>query len=105
MMKYLDMGFLKKQKHLPNFPGVPNLETLVLEGCANLSEVHPSLVHHKKVVLLNLEDCKSLKALPHKLDMSSLKKLILVGCSKFKIHPEFGECMEQLWMLSLKGKP
>ena len=35
--------------------------------------------------------------------MSSLKELILAGCFKFKIHSEFGECMEHLWMLSLKG--
>ena len=76
---------------------------MILKGCEGLTEVHPSLVHHKKVVLINLEECKSLKSLPGKLEMSSLEKLILSGYCKFKILPEFGESMENLSMLALKG--
>jgi len=102
-LKYLNLAFSKNLKRLPEFSGVPNLEKLILEGCEGLTEVHPSLVHHKKVVLMNLEDCKSLKCLPGKLEMSSLKKLILSGCSKFKFLPEFGEKMENLSMLALQG--
>ena len=73
------------------------------KSCANLTDVHPSPVYHNKVVLSNLGDCKSLKALLVKLDMSFLKELILVSCSKFKILLEIGESMEHLWMLFLKG--
>ncbi|XP_027352151.1 TMV resistance protein N-like [Abrus precatorius] len=102
-LKYLNLTFSKNLKRLPNFSGVPNLEKLVLKGCASLTEVHPSLVHHEKVVLINLEDCKSLKALPAKLDMSSLKELILSGCSEFKCLPDFGERMEHLSVLALEG--
>lgn len=102
-LKCLNLTFSKNLKRLPNFSGVPSLEKLVLEGCANLTEVHPSLVHHKKVVLVNMKDCKSLKALPGKLEMSSLKKLILSGCSEFKFLPEFGESMVHLSMLALEG--
>jgi len=102
-LKYLNLAFSKNLKRLPDFSGVPNLEKLILEGCEDLTEVHPSVVHHKKVVLMNLEDCKSLKSLPGKLEMSSLKKLILSGCSKFKFLPEFGEKMENLSMLALEG--
>ncbi|RHN46999.1 putative leucine-rich repeat domain, L domain-containing protein [Medicago truncatula] len=102
-LKYLNMTFSKKLKRLPDFSGVPNLEKLILKGCDGLTEVHPSLLHHKKVVLMNLEDCKSLKSLPGKLEMSSLEKLILSGCCEFKILPEFGESMENLSMLALEG--
>ena len=88
------MSLSKNLERPSDFFGFPNLEKLVLKICASLTEVHPSLVHHKKVGLLNLKDCISFKTLPGKLDMSSLKELILVSCSKFKILPEFGESME-----------
>ncbi|CAL5192712.1 unnamed protein product [Lathyrus oleraceus] len=102
-LKYLNMAFSKNLKRLPDFSGVPNLERLILKGCASLNEVHPSLVHHKKVVLINFEGCRSLKSLPGKLEMNSLKNLILSGCSEFKFLPEFGENMENLSMLALQG--
>ncbi|KAI5428594.1 hypothetical protein KIW84_033552 [Lathyrus oleraceus] len=102
-LKYLNMKFSNNLKRLPDFSGVPNLEKLILKGCASLTEVHPSLVHHQKVVLVNLEDCKCLETLPEKLEMSSLKELILSGCCKFKFLPEFGESMENLSMLALQG--
>ncbi|XP_058754677.1 TMV resistance protein N-like [Vicia villosa] len=102
-LKYLNMAFSKNLKRLPDFSGVPNLENLILKGCASLNEVHPSLVRHKKVVLMNFEDCKSLKSLPGKLEMSSLQMLTLSGCSEFKFLPEFGENMENLSLLELQG--
>ncbi|KAK7349499.1 hypothetical protein VNO77_06917 [Canavalia gladiata] len=103
MLKSIDLSFSKNLKQTPDFVGVPNLESLVLEGCISLSGVHPSLVHHKKLVLMNLKDCKRLKALPCKMEMSSLKDLNLSGCSEFKYLQEFGESMEHLSMLSLEG--
>uniref|UniRef100_A0A6N2MA84 TIR domain-containing protein n=1 Tax=Salix viminalis TaxID=40686 RepID=A0A6N2MA84_SALVM len=38
----------------PDFTGIPNLESLILEGCASLSEVHPSFGRHKKLQFVNL---------------------------------------------------
>ncbi|KAK2361931.1 TMV resistance protein N [Trifolium repens] len=102
-LKYLNLKFSKNLKRVPDFSGVPNLEKLILKGCTSLTEVHPSLVHHNKVVLVNLEDCISLEALPEKLEMNSMKELILSGCCEFKFLPEFGESMENLSMLALQG--
>ncbi|GAU28639.1 hypothetical protein TSUD_159200 [Trifolium subterraneum] len=102
-LKYLNMAFSKNLKRMPDLSGVPNLEKLILKGCEGLTEVHPSLVHHKKVALMNLEDCKNLKSLPGKLEMSSLKKLILSGCCEFEFLPEFGGKMENLSVLALEG--
>ena len=73
------------------------------KSCANLTDVHPSPVYHNKVVLSNLGDCKSLKALLVKLDMSFLKELILASCSKFKILLEIGESMEHFMDAFFKG--
>ncbi|KAK7295115.1 hypothetical protein RJT34_18019 [Clitoria ternatea] len=102
-LKYMDLSFSNNLKQLPDFSGIPSIETLDLKGCTSLSKVHPSLLHLKKLVTLNLEDCTSLKTLPCKLEMSSLKKLILSGCSAFKNLPGFGESMKHLSMLSLQG--
>ena len=99
------MSFSKNLKQSPDFDAAPNLESLVLEGCTSLTEVHPSLVRHKKLAMMNLEDCKRLKTLPSNMEMSSLKYLNLSGCSEFKYLPEFGESMEQLSLLILKETP
>ncbi|XP_027907787.1 TMV resistance protein N-like isoform X1 [Vigna unguiculata] len=102
-LKFINLSFSKNLKQSPDFVGVPNLESLVLEGCTSLTEVHPSLVRHKKLVSLNLKDCKKLKSLPSKMETSSLNDLNLSGCSQFKCLPEFAESMEHLSVLSLEG--
>ena len=87
----------------PNVTGVPNLKKLVFEGCINLCEVDPSILVHKRLTLLNLQNCKSLSSLPNKFEMKSLEILILSGCSKIKRIPEFIENMERLSILHLDG--
>ncbi|QHO08756.1 Disease resistance protein [Arachis hypogaea] len=46
-----------------------------------------------------------LKTLPGRLEMSSLKELIIEHCESFENPPEFGECMRKLSKLSLSGTP
>ena len=67
----------------PDFTGIPNLESLNLEGCASLSQVHPSFGRHKKLRFVNLANCYSLTILPSILEMESLEVCTLSGCSKF----------------------
>ncbi|MED6131362.1 hypothetical protein PIB30_008951 [Stylosanthes scabra] len=102
-LRFINLSFSKNLKKTGDFDGCPNLESLVLEGCTSLTEIHTSLACHKKLVLLNLKDCKRLKAFPRKLEMCSLKYLNLSGCSELKIVPDFGENMELLSVLSLEG--
>ena len=85
-----------------DFTGVPNLEKLVLNGCINLHEVHPSIMVLKKLTFLDLENCKSLSSLPNKFEMELLEILILSGCSKIKRIPEFMGNMKHLSMLHLE---
>ena len=85
-----------------DFTGVPNLEKLVAKGCINLREVHPSIMAHKKLTLLNLEGCKNLN-LPSKFEMERHENLILSDCSKIKRIPEFARNMECLTKLHLDG--
>ena len=87
----------------PDFSGVPNPEKLMLEGCINLLEVHPSIAIHKKLTLLNLKGCRNLNCLPSKIEMESLEILILSGCSKIKRILEFMGNIERLHILRLDG--
>ncbi|KAH7521160.1 hypothetical protein FEM48_Zijuj07G0003700 [Ziziphus jujuba var. spinosa] len=59
-LKFMKLSHSQNLIKTPNFIGVPNLETLVLEGCRNLVEVHPSIGFLEKLRLLNLKDCSSL---------------------------------------------
>ena len=57
----------------------------------------------KRLTLLDLENCKSLRSLPSKFEMVSLETLILSSCSKSKRIPEFMGNMERLSKLHLDG--
>uniref|UniRef100_A0A7N2N8J8 Disease resistance R13L4/SHOC-2-like LRR domain-containing protein n=1 Tax=Quercus lobata TaxID=97700 RepID=A0A7N2N8J8_QUELO len=106
--KYLDkLKLIKLNNSLnliatPDFAEVPNLEKLVLNGCINLHEVHPSIMVHKRLTLLDLKNCKSLRSLPNKFEMESLQTLILFGCSKVKRILEFMGNMKRLSKLHLE---
>ncbi|KAL4594467.1 hypothetical protein ACB092_12G023200 [Castanea dentata] len=107
--KYLDkLKLIKLNDSLnliatPDFTGVPNLEKLVLNGCIKLHEVHPSIMVLKRLTLLDLENCKSLRRLPSKFEMESLEILILSSCSKIKRIPEFMRNMKRLSQLHLNA--
>ena len=86
----------------PDFTRVPNLEKLVLNGCINLHEVHPSIMIHKRLTLLVLKNCKSLRSLPNKFEIESLETLILSGYSKIIRIPKFLGNMKHLSKLHLE---
>ncbi|XP_011004853.1 PREDICTED: TMV resistance protein N-like isoform X2 [Populus euphratica] len=87
----------------PDFTGIPNLESLILEGCASLSEVHPSFGCHKKLQFVNLVNCNSLRFLPSHLEMESLKVCTLNGCSKLDKFPDIVGNMNCFRELRLDG--
>ncbi|KAI4308568.1 hypothetical protein L6164_031627 [Bauhinia variegata] len=101
-LKLIDLRYSMDLIQFPSISGVPYLERVILQGCKALQEVDQSVGQHKKVMVLNLKNCEKLKILPRKLEMDSLKELILSGCSKVKKLPEFGDNMELLTELNLQ---
>ncbi|KAL4379498.1 hypothetical protein GQ457_02G037380 [Hibiscus cannabinus] len=87
----------------PDFTMAPNLETLILEGCTKIADVHPSIGELKRLKVLNLRGCKSLRKLPTKIRMESLETFILSGCSNLLCFPEIACKMERLKILYLSG--
>ncbi|KAM5551659.1 hypothetical protein ABKV19_026486 [Rosa sericea] len=100
-LKFIKLCHSQNIVETPDLAGVQNLETLDLEGCSHLVRIHQSLGFLKKLIVLNLKDCKSLQSLPSRIEMESLEKLILSNCSKVKKIPEFIGNMERLLVLCL----
>ncbi|KAI9088252.1 hypothetical protein K1719_029973 [Acacia pycnantha] len=87
---------------IPDFSGTPNLEELLLNRCRKLVQVHESVGQLKKLVKLNLQECRRLENLPT-LQTDKLEELILSGCSKLEKLPKFGRKMGNLYFLDVTG--
>ncbi|KAJ4969175.1 hypothetical protein NE237_015876 [Protea cynaroides] len=95
---------------MPDFSGLPNLEELILQCCRSLVEVHESISHLSKLVVLDLRCCRKLKHLPSGIDCMSLQSLPLLpsslntlkasGCSSLERLPNLSN-LEHLRILEL----
>ncbi|GKE07446.1 NB-ARC domains-containing protein [Tanacetum coccineum] len=75
----------------PDFSEITNLEELNLEGCVNMVTVHPSIGMLKRLVVLNMRDCRQARSFPSKVEMDSLRVLNLSGCLKVnKLSEDLG---------------
>ena len=97
-IKSIDLNNCEFIRKIPDFRA-PNLETLNLGGCGNLTEVHDNIGFLDKLKEWRLYDCEKLKILPSKLNLKSLEFFILGGCKKLEkfpqIHPEM-KCLKNL---------
>nr|XP_043631482.1 disease resistance protein RPV1-like [Erigeron canadensis] len=84
----INLGHCHNLTKTPDFTRYPNLEELVLDGCENLNEVHPSVGTLASLVVLNLRNCTSLVSPPKCNDLKSLQVLNLSGCKKLDAFPE-----------------
>ncbi|GJW63555.1 NB-ARC domains-containing protein [Tanacetum coccineum] len=76
----------------PDFSEITNHRELNLEGCVNLSTLHPSIGMLKKLVVLNLKDCTRVRSFLNKVEMDSLQVLNLSGCLKVdKLSEDLGK--------------
>ncbi|XP_050136944.1 disease resistance protein RPV1-like isoform X3 [Malus sylvestris] len=81
-LKILNFSHSHGLRTIPDFSGLYNLERLILKHCLNLVEVHESIGHLEKLLVLNLKGCKNLMKLPI---LRSIQDLILSGCSKLEM--------------------
>ncbi|CAL5340843.1 unnamed protein product [Camellia sinensis] len=77
---------------------------LILENCARLVEVHESIGHLQRLVLLNLKNCKNLRKLPRSIVMLKfLETLDISGCSNIKELPIEMGTMDSLTKFNANG--
>ncbi|XVF78231.1 hypothetical protein PTKIN_Ptkin14bG0113700 [Pterospermum kingtungense] len=103
-LKFIDLKGSQNMIKTPDFTMAPNLQSLILEGCTRIVDVHPSILLLRKLKLLSLKGCKNIRRIPtKKIGMESLEKLILSGCSNFERFPEIDGVMDCLLELYLDG--
>ncbi|KAB1212543.1 TMV resistance protein N [Morella rubra] len=102
-LKGIDLRWSEHLIEIPDLSGAPNLERLNLEGCKNLTKVHPDIGVHKRLKELILGDCKSLESLPEEINLESVKVINLRYCSRFKKFPDIVGNMTSLEHLLLDG--
>ncbi|KAJ0085503.1 hypothetical protein Patl1_07463 [Pistacia atlantica] len=97
-ISFKDCQYLNKT---PDFTQAVNLEEVILKGCRRLRQIHPSLLIHKNIALLDMTLCTSLTTLPENIHMESLKKVQLSSCSKLKKFLKIVGSMDCLSELAL----
>ncbi|TQE03587.1 hypothetical protein C1H46_010902 [Malus baccata] len=86
---------------ISDLSGVPNLVSLYLKDCTNLTEVDSSVGFLNKLKFLGLSFCYNLTVFPTTISLKSLKDFNLYGCEKFEIFPEIVGKMESLSDLTI----
>ncbi|EOA12833.1 hypothetical protein CARUB_v10025792mg [Capsella rubella] len=99
-LKWVDLSYSNKLTDLSALSKAFHLRRLNLEGCTVLDKLPEEMKNMKSLVFLNLRGCTMLSSLPERLDLVSLKTLILSGCSKFI---NFELISENLEFLHLDG--
>ncbi|KAF8010817.1 hypothetical protein BT93_J1464 [Corymbia citriodora subsp. variegata] len=100
-LKYIDFNHCESLVSVPDLSSAPNLESLNLEGCNGLVELHQSVAYLNNLKLLSLHSCSNLNVLPNTLNTKSLQTLDLFGCSKLENFPDIPRKMEHLEELNL----
>ncbi|KAF3956984.1 hypothetical protein CMV_017955 [Castanea mollissima] len=100
-LKLIDLSDSQNLIEIPDLSGAPNLKQLILQRCTRLYNIHASLGDLKRLIRLDLNGCKCLKSLPHKINLEALEFFNLSGCSKLKKFPYIVENMPRLWKLYL----
>ncbi|KAJ9545985.1 hypothetical protein OSB04_025692 [Centaurea solstitialis] len=99
----LKLSHCRNLRKTSDFTETPNLKELILDGCENLVEIHPSVGTLKLLILLNLKNCKNLKIFPNITEMESLQHLILSDCRKLQKLPEDLHKLKSLVEFHLDG--
>ena len=76
---------------------------MILRHCTRLYKIHASLGDLKQLIQLDLNGCKSLVSLPHKISLEALEIFYLGGCLRLKKFPEIVGNMSRLLKLCLSG--
>ena len=97
----MDLSYSQYLIEIPDLSGAPKLKQLILRYCTRLYKIHTSLGDLKQLIRLDLNGCKCLEILPHKISLEALEIFDLGGCSRLKKFPEIVGNMSRLSKLCL----
>ncbi|KAL4592589.1 hypothetical protein LXL04_005589 [Taraxacum kok-saghyz] len=84
-LKHMELVQLHNLNKIPDFAGLPNLETFILNECPRLEEIHPSIRHLEKLLFLCIICCPRLKMFPSITQIKKLETLELRSCEQLEI--------------------
>jgi Leucine-rich repeat (LRR) protein len=82
---FTDCMFLRE---VPDMSAAPNLMSLNLDNCINVTEIHDSVGFLDNLEELTATGCTSLETIPVAFELSSLRVLSFSECSKLTRFPE-----------------
>uniref|UniRef100_A0A7N2LK38 ADP-ribosyl cyclase/cyclic ADP-ribose hydrolase n=1 Tax=Quercus lobata TaxID=97700 RepID=A0A7N2LK38_QUELO len=100
-LKLIDLSCSRNLIEIPDLSGAPKLKQLILQHCTRLYKIHSSLGDLKQLIRLDLNGCKCLENLPHKVSLEALEIFNLGGCSRLKKFPKIVGNMSCLSKLCL----
>lgn len=99
----MNLSFCESLREIPYLSRVLNLESLMLDNCTSLVEVHQFVGFLNKLVTLSLILCVNLRKLPNSFKLKSLSNLYPIGCSRLQNFLEIEKQMECLETIYLEG--
>ncbi|KVH91077.1 Leucine-rich repeat-containing protein, partial [Cynara cardunculus var. scolymus] len=100
-LKVLNLSNSEKLIRTPDFDGLPCLERLLLFRCNQLTDVHPSIGYHERLIYVDMRCCTHLKKFPPIRGMKKLETLLLSWCLQLCMFPEIQTNMDNMVELSL----
>ncbi|KAG6642008.1 disease resistance protein RUN1-like [Carya illinoinensis] len=85
-LREINFSYCEYLTCIPDVSVMANLESLKVEGCCNLVEVHRSVGILNKLSVLGVSDCSKLRRLPN-LKLPRLQILQLDGCTSLEKFP------------------
>ena len=95
-LKQLNLSQSFRLKRLPDLSSTTKLKSLELCGCESLLEIPSSIQNCKKLINLNLENCKILKTLQSLILLKFLSTLCLSRCLNLKLLPDIPRGIKDL---------
>ncbi|CAA7030744.1 unnamed protein product [Microthlaspi erraticum] len=88
-LKEMDLSYSFKLKEIPNLSEATNLEKLTLMSCTSLVELPSSIRDLHKQKELWMTSCKNLRVIPKNINLASLERVEMNGCSQLRTFPDF----------------
>ncbi|XP_031257604.1 disease resistance protein RRS1-like [Pistacia vera] len=97
-LKHINLSNSKLLTRIQDLSMIPNVQSLILEGCTSLIKVFSSKKYLEKLAIINLRGCKSLKSFPNTSCLKSLESLDLSSC---QIPKSFGNLSQLSFLRKL----
>ncbi|XP_023643838.1 disease resistance protein RML1A-like [Capsella rubella] len=97
-LKKMDFSSSRYLKELPDLSNAINLKRLQLNGCTSLVELPSSIANLHKLEDLVMNSCVNLEVVPTNINLASLERIYMIGCSRLRVFPNISTNISQLLM-------